>query len=50
MLQLAAQLLLFVIAVCRIHYFCFHVMFSLKITNILWLILASDTPQWKQDL
>lgn len=50
MLQLTAQLLLFVIVVCNFHYVCFQVMFSLKITNIVSLILASDTPQWKEDL
>jgi hypothetical protein len=32
-LQLSAQLLLFVIAVCKLYYVCFHVMFFLKITN-----------------
>ena len=33
-LQLSAQLLLFVIALRKFHYVCFRMMFSLKTTNI----------------
>jgi hypothetical protein len=37
---LSAQLLLFVIAEYKFHYFCFHVTFSLKITNIVSVSLT----------
>ena len=49
MLQLA-QLLLFIIVVCKFHYVCFHVTFPLKVTNIVSLILTSDNSTMETGL